>query len=48
MELTMIDPEIYAEPARITMYYQKVSDDNTLEYDCPVDLWLDALEEQRK
>lgn len=48
VDLTLTDPEIYAEPVKITMYYQKVSDDNTLEYDCPVDLWLDALEEQKK
>lgn len=48
VDLTLTDPEIYAEPAKITMYYQKVSDDNTLEYDCPVELWLDALEEEKK
>ena len=48
VELTLTDPEIYVEPVTITMYYQKISDDNILEYDCPVGLWLDALEGHRQ
>ena len=48
VELILTDPEIYVEPVTITMYYQKISDDNILEYDCPVGLWLDALEAHSK
>jgi hypothetical protein len=46
-ELTVADPALYAEPQRRTMYYRKVVDTATLEYDCPVDLWLQALEKNR-
>jgi len=46
-ELSLIDPQIYEEPATMTIYYQRVADDQILEYDCPVDLWLQALEQHR-
>jgi hypothetical protein len=47
VELTLTDPATYIEPLNVTVYYQKVSDDNILEYDCPVELWLEELEEHR-
>jgi hypothetical protein len=46
-ELTVTDPALYGEPQRRTMYYRKVVDTATLEYDCPIDLWLQALEKNR-
>ena len=43
-EITTTDPEFYKEPQKVTVYYQKIKDDATLEYDCAVDLWDQALE----
>jgi hypothetical protein len=42
-EITVTDP-VFTEPAKITVYYQPISDDATLEYDCPVSVWQDALD----
>ncbi|MBF8269403.1 MAG: hypothetical protein HW386_1112 [Gammaproteobacteria bacterium] len=43
-EITTTDATLYKEPQKITVYYQKIKDDATLEYDCAVDLWNQALE----
>lgn len=43
-DITVSDPTLYAEVRNITMYYQRIEDDAILEYDCAVDLWLQALE----
>ena len=42
-EITIDDP-VFTGPAKITVYYQPISDDATLEYDCPVSVWQDALD----
>lgn len=47
LELTVTDPTLYAGPQRRTMYYQRVADSATLEYDCPTELWRQALEKNR-
>ena len=46
-ELTVTDATLYTEPQQITMYYQRVSDAEFLEYDCAAALWEEALEEAR-
>lgn len=43
-QMTLTDPLFYSKPHTVTIYYQAVADDQTLEYDCPVDLWQRALE----
>ena len=43
-ELTTTDATLYKEPRKTTVYYQTIKDDATLEYDCAVDLWEQALE----
>ena len=43
-ELTVNDPELYREPIQVTVYYQRMSDDIFLEYDCTADKWQEALE----
>ncbi len=47
MELTVTDAKLYAEPQRRTTYYQRVADSATLEYDCEMGLWEQALEKNR-
>jgi hypothetical protein len=47
VELTVTDDSMYAEPQQITMYYQRVTDAEFLEYDCVASLWEAALEEAR-
>lgn len=46
-ELTVTDPALYREPQQITMYYQRVTDAEFLEYDCASGLWEQALDEAR-
>lgn len=46
-EITVTDDTLYKEPQQITMYYQRVPDDEFLEYDCVSGLWEDALEDAR-
>ena len=46
-EITVTDETIYREPQQITMYYQRVSDAEFLEYDCASGLWEEALEQAR-
>ncbi|MCC6202464.1 MAG: hypothetical protein IT494_05620 [Gammaproteobacteria bacterium] len=44
IELTITDPDLYQQPVTTTVYYQRIADDSTLEYDCPSDLWHQALQ----
>lgn len=43
----MTDQTLYREPQEITMYYQRVSDAEFLEYDCASGLWEEAMEQSR-
>jgi hypothetical protein len=43
-ELTVTDPALYEDPQRITMYYQRIPQDEFLEYDCTAGLWYQALD----
>lgn len=45
IEITLTDLVLYREPQMITMYYQRISDAEFLEYDCASGLWEEALEE---
>ena len=47
-EITIDDPGTYTKTPKVTMYYQRISDDNILEYDCAADLWEQALEAHKK
>jgi len=47
VELTLSDPDLYAGPQRRTIYYRKIVDTATLEYDCAAELWLRELEKNR-
>ena len=38
-EMTVTDPSLYKEPQRITMYYQRIAEDQILEYDCIAGVW---------
>ena len=38
-EMTVTDPSLYKEPQRITMYYQRIAEDQFLEYDCIAGVW---------
>jgi hypothetical protein len=42
-EITVTDPALYEQPQHITMYYQRIPQDEFLEYDCTAGLWYDAL-----
>lgn len=42
-EITVTDPTLYKEPQHITMYYQRIPQDEFLEYDCTAGLWTQAL-----
>ncbi|HUF73302.1 MAG TPA: hypothetical protein VMR74_10435 [Gammaproteobacteria bacterium] len=44
-EITVTDETLYREAQQITMYYQRVSDAEFLEYDCASGLWEEALEQ---
>ena len=44
VEITVNDVNLYREPQQITMYYQRVTDAEFLEYDCASGLWNDALD----
>lgn len=43
-EMTVTDAALYREPQRITMYYQRIPEDEFLEYDCTAGLWYEALD----
>jgi len=43
-EFTINDPGTYITTPKITMYYERVMDDNILEYDCVTDIWRQALD----
>lgn len=47
-EMTLTDPVYYAGPQRRTVYYQRMADTVTMEYQCTTELWMDQLEKQRK
>ncbi len=42
-EMTVTDPALYKEPQRSTMYYQRIPEEEFLEYDCTAGLWEQAL-----
>jgi hypothetical protein len=42
-EMTVTDDALYKEPQRITMYYQRIAEDQFLEYDCIAGVWEAAL-----
>ena len=44
VELAVTDPVLYNAERKVTVYYQRIRDDATLEYDCPAEHWLKALE----
>ena len=44
VEITVNDVNLYQQPQQITMYYQRVTDAEFLEYDCASGLWNDALD----
>ena len=43
-EITVTDP-VFTKPAKITVYYQQAPSDDFLEYDCPVSVWQNMLDE---
>jgi hypothetical protein len=43
-EITVSDADLYAGAQQITVYYQRIPEDSFLEYDCPAELWYQALE----
>jgi len=43
LEYTVIDPVLFNSPKQVTMYYQRMTDDIFLEYDCPAGNWREAL-----
>ena len=43
-ELTVTDSTLYKEPQRITMVYQRIPEDEFLEYDCTAGMWDEALQ----
>ena len=47
-DITVEDETLYTEPRKITMYYQRISDDSFLEYDCTEEYWYRALKEAVK
>lgn len=46
--MTLTDPRYYSEPLTVDIYYQEVTDDNTLEYDCTTDLWQRAMDAHKE
>jgi hypothetical protein len=47
-DMTVTDPGYYAGPQRRIIYYQRMPDTATLEYQCTYELWFDELEKHRK
>ena len=47
-DMTVTDPGYYAGPQRRIIYYQRMPDTATLEYQCTYELWFDELEKNRK
>ena len=47
-DMTVTDPGYYAGPQRRVIYYQRMPDTATLEYQCTYELWVDELEKKRK
>ncbi len=46
-DLTLTDPAYYAGPQRRVIYYQRMADTATLEYQCTYEHWSDELEKHR-
>lgn len=46
--MTIKDSRYYAEPLTVDVYFQTVDDKDTLEYDCTVDQWQQALDAHKK
>jgi hypothetical protein len=42
-EMTVADDTLYKEPQSMTMYYQRIAEDQFLEYDCIAGVWEAAL-----
>jgi hypothetical protein len=47
-DMTVTDPAYYAGPQRRVIYYQRMPDTATLEYQCTYEHWFDELEKKRK
>jgi hypothetical protein len=47
-DMTVTDPGYYAGPQRRIIYYQRMPDTATLEYQCTYEHWFDELENKRK
>ena len=47
-DMTVTDPGYYAGPQRRVIYYQRMPDTATLEYQCTYEHWFDDLEKKRK
>jgi hypothetical protein len=47
-DMTLTDPAYYADPQRRIIYYQRMPDTATLEYQCTYEHWFDELEKKRK
>lgn len=47
-DMTVTDPLYYAGPQRRIIYYQRMPDTATLEYQCTYEHWFDELEKNRK
>jgi hypothetical protein len=46
--VTATDPKMYDGPQTVTVYFRRVSDKETLEYDCPEGNWWDLIEKSAK
>lgn len=46
--MTVTDPLFYQEPLNVTVYFEPLDDKDTLEYDCTVDLWRQAVDAFKK
>jgi hypothetical protein len=47
-DMTVTDPAYYSGPQRRVVYYQRMPDTATLEYQCTYEHWVDDLEKNRK
>ncbi|HXC58155.1 MAG TPA: hypothetical protein VN645_02500 [Steroidobacteraceae bacterium] len=47
-DMTLTDPGYYSGPQRRVIYYQRMPDTATLEYQCTYEHWSDELEKKRK
>ena len=47
VEMTITDPATLASAHERVIYYRHIADDSILEYDCALDLWLNAMDAHR-